>query len=300
MLITLNQLKKSLQALKNFLLAKIPTKASDLVDDSGHYTKPSTGIPASDLADGVVPVEDVQTNGASVLNNGIANVPIASTNILGVVKSGGEGIQIDSSTGDIYTQKANPEDVKTGTNRYKVIVPQNQNEATFYGLAKAAGDTTQSASSNQVGTYTDEAKTAIKTMLGVEDPVDVQINGTSIVNNGVANIPLAKNNIYGLVRVSGNYGIKCYSSNDPLILIQAATSEQIKDEGWAYQPITPKTQHESVFYGLAKVAGHDERNSTLPVGTYTDEAKTAIRTMLGIDTITVDSIPTTEIDTLFA
>jgi hypothetical protein len=37
----------------------IPTKVSDLTDDSGHYTKPSGGIPASDLADGVIPVEDV-------------------------------------------------------------------------------------------------------------------------------------------------------------------------------------------------------------------------------------------------
>lgn len=27
----------------------IPSKVSDLVDDSGHYTKPATGIPASDL-----------------------------------------------------------------------------------------------------------------------------------------------------------------------------------------------------------------------------------------------------------
>jgi len=34
-------------------------------------------------------------------------------------------------------------------------------------LAKAAGDTTQAASSNYVGTYTDEAKTAIKSMLGI-------------------------------------------------------------------------------------------------------------------------------------
>lgn len=33
----------------------IPTKISDLQDDSGHYTKPANGIPASDLAAGVIP-----------------------------------------------------------------------------------------------------------------------------------------------------------------------------------------------------------------------------------------------------
>ena len=56
------------------LKSELPTKVSDLTDDSGHYTKPATGIPANDLADGVVPVQDVQVNGASVLNNGIANI----------------------------------------------------------------------------------------------------------------------------------------------------------------------------------------------------------------------------------
>lgn len=297
MLITLNQLKKSLQALKNFLLAKIPTKVSDLVDDSGHYTKPSTGIPASDLADGAVPVRDVQTNGTSVLNNGIANVPIASAAILGVVKSSGEGIQIDSSTGDIYTQKANPDDVKAGTNRYKVIVPQNQNEATFYGLAKASGDTTQSASSNAVGTYTDDAKASIKTMLGVEDPVDVQINGTSIVNEGVANIPVAKVGTLGVV----------YPDNAS-IAISANGQLKIQDRPLSYYKsgnnstaVVCSSQHISAFYGLAKAAGDTTQSSSSnAVGTYTDEAKAAIKTMLGIDTITVDSIPTTEIDTLFA
>lgn len=52
----------------------IPAKVSDLTDDSGHYTKPASGIPASDLADGVVPVQDVQVNGISVLQNNIAKV----------------------------------------------------------------------------------------------------------------------------------------------------------------------------------------------------------------------------------
>ena len=33
------------------LISAIPTKVSDLTDDSGHYTKPSGGIPASDLAE---------------------------------------------------------------------------------------------------------------------------------------------------------------------------------------------------------------------------------------------------------
>ncbi len=275
MLITLNQLKKSLQALKDFLLAKITVK-------------------------------DVQINGTSVLDEGVANVPIASAAILGVVKSSGEGIQIDSSTGDIYTQKANPDDVKAGTNRYKVIVPQNQNEATFYGLAKASGDTTQSASSNAVGTYTDDAKTSIKTMLGVEEPVDVQINGTSIVNEGVANIPKASSSTFGVIKAGTDFGTNVNANG--VLYLYTAGEATIKSGSHSYQAIPPSRQHRSVFYGLAKAAGHDEKDSTLELGTYSEEAKTAIQTMLGVDTaiadavagVTVDSIPTTEIDTLFA
>ena len=45
----------------------------------------------------------------------------------------------------------------------------------FYGLAKAAGDATQSASSNAVGTYTEDAKSAISEMLNGA----VSVSGTT-------------------------------------------------------------------------------------------------------------------------
>ena len=70
-----------------------------------------------------------------------------------------------------------------------------QHESTFYGLAKAAGDSTQSASTLSVGTYTDDAKIAIRNMLGAVGTTDyasastagvVKVDGTSItINNGV-------------------------------------------------------------------------------------------------------------------
>jgi len=50
----------------------IPTKVSDLTDDSGHYTKPATGIPASDLAEGIVVVTE-QVSGASPVITAQAN-----------------------------------------------------------------------------------------------------------------------------------------------------------------------------------------------------------------------------------
>lgn len=84
-------------------------------------------------------ITDVQIEGTSIVNNsGVANISSATS-----------------------TQ------IKNGTDTTKVINPSNQHASTFYGLAKAAGDATQSASNNPVGTYTSEAKVAIRNMLGI-------------------------------------------------------------------------------------------------------------------------------------
>lgn len=108
---------------------------------------------------------------------------------------------------------------------------------------------------------------------------DVQINGTSIVSNGVAKIPIANgSNVYGVVRQKCDKGIIIDSSGQ--VSINSAILVHIKNSAHGYRPITPTHQHESVFYGLAKVAGHDEKNSTLPAGQYTEEAKSAISDML--------------------
>ena len=61
--------------------------------------------------------------------------------------------------------------VKAGTASDAMIAPSVQDASTFYGLAKAAGDTSQSASSNAVGVYTEDAKSKISDMLNA--PVSV-------------------------------------------------------------------------------------------------------------------------------
>ena len=119
-----------------------------------------------------VPVTDVQVNGTSVVTSGVANVPIATTTSYGVVKpSNSYGLQVygsgNTSLGVLTATDAN---IKSGSSVYAVTQPSKQHQAAFYGLAKAAGDSTQSASSNAVGTYTDNAKSAIRTMLGATSP----------------------------------------------------------------------------------------------------------------------------------
>ena len=230
------------------------------------------------------PVDDVQIDGTSIIADGVANVPLASSSQVGVIRTQGTyGLNVNNA-GLLYIYGANKAKIKSGTEQYQAIQPQHQHYATFYGLAKAAGHD-EKDSTLAVGAYTDEAKTAIKTMLGVEDPVvdDVQVNGASIVTDGVANIPIvnASGTVpVGLVKPASATGT-AVASNGGLAIVQSNLSA-IKTGANQYNPIVPQHQHESVFYGLAKIAGHDEKDSTLAVGAYTDEAKSAIQSMLGV------------------
>ena len=135
------------------------------------YVKPATGIPASDLAEGAIPaapVQDVQVNGASILQNGIANIPVANASAPGVAKVvPNNGITIVNGALTIYAP--GDQELRQGANAYRPVTPNKQHASTFYGLAKAAGDTTQAQSSNEVGTYTSEAKDAIRSMIGAAD-----------------------------------------------------------------------------------------------------------------------------------
>ena len=119
-----------------------------------------------------VPVDDVQINGTSIVSGGVANIPIATQSSFGIVlPHTGMGIGVVESgdkTGRLFVDKASVAGIKGALEEYRPIVPQRQHVSTFYGLAKAAGDTTQSVSSNAVGTYTENAKTAIRAMLGID------------------------------------------------------------------------------------------------------------------------------------
>lgn len=234
-------------------------------------------------------VDDVQINGTSIVENKVANIPAAGQD-LGLVRiNSSRGINVQN--GMIFTNSASATDTKTGTDRFKPIVPYNQYESTFYGLAKVAGHD-EKDSTLPVGQYSDEAKTAIKDMLGVsESPVqDVQINGTSILNEGVANVPIASDSNLGLIKVAdGTHGVRLGSDNTLRVAI--ANAEDIKSGQSLNRSIMPGFQSYSVFYGLAKAAGDITQSASAnTVGTYTDQAKTAIQTMLGIDTAIADAV----------
>ena len=108
-----------------------------------------------------------------MVQDGVANVPIASSSAFGAVKvaSGSNGLNM-STTGLIRVSSAPETLIKEGSDTYRPIVPGRQDISTFYGLAKAAG-VDMASSSNTVGTYTDAAKIAIKTMIGVQEGLEV-------------------------------------------------------------------------------------------------------------------------------
>lgn len=175
------------------------------------YEKPSTGIPASDLESGTipsVPVQNVQINGTSILQSGVANIPVASASNYGAVKVGNSsyGIKINSN-GILYTESASASYIKAGSNSNLSITPSVQHTAVFYGLAKAAGDATQSASSNAVGTYTDGAKTAIKTMLGIDSSLALGTTSSTAFRGDYGNTAYQHASAKGSEFSSGLYKI---------------------------------------------------------------------------------------------
>lgn len=133
------------------------------------------------------PVQDVQVNGTSVVQDGVANVQVANSNELGVAKfSATHGVGI-SAAGLTYISGADSAMIKNPTGGYigyRPIVVGKQHESAFYGLAKAADDTTQSQSSNAVGNYTESAKSAIHEMLNGS----VSVTGTAPVITALAGI----------------------------------------------------------------------------------------------------------------
>ena len=101
-------------------------------------------------------------------------MPMASVSNLGIVRANTNyGININSNTGELFISGSIESDTKTGTSAYKPITPRYQHASVFYGLSKVAGVDLNGVSGVTLGTYTNEAKTAIKAMLGVQDGLKV-------------------------------------------------------------------------------------------------------------------------------
>lgn len=116
---------------------------------------------------------------------------------------------------------------------------------------------------------------------GGGDVLDVQINGTSILDSdGVADIPLASSSDLGVIKTLAGRGIRVDPSTGVIFIYRAADAD-IKSGSSTYLPLTPSNQGNAVFYGLASAAGLATASS-LTMGTYTDAAIDKILTLLGV------------------
>ena len=111
--------------------------------------------------------------------------------------------------------------------------------------------------------------------------VEYRADTEKFVEKSIANLPIATKTKLGVIKVPGNTGLYVVESSG-VIATDKASLTGIKAGTSAYNPVVPELQHASAFYGLAKVAGVDMANSSNPVGQFTDEAKIAIKEMLGI------------------
>lgn len=171
----------------------------ELFTMNGKLYRAKTAIAAADAVDIGVNCEeasvagnfvhDVQVDGNSVVSNGVATIPAATTSSFGVVKPHSNSFEFYS--GALRPKSAGNADIKEGSNTWKTITPASTAAVAFYGLAQAATDTTQSTSSNAVGTYTASAKNAIHTMLGTADLIEVgfveNVSGSAVSITGQAN-----------------------------------------------------------------------------------------------------------------
>ena len=175
-----------------------------------------------------IPVSDVQINGNSIINNGTANIPIGNSETYGVFKTNSAN-GIFSNNGTLAINNASESDIKTGTEELKPLTPNREHMAVFYGLAKVAGDTTQSQSNNAVGTYTSEAKTAIKQMLDIHDTIDSfveNVTGTDVTITGQPSYRYNCGEVYSLTVTppsSGTIDFRFTSGSTPTVLTLPST-----------------------------------------------------------------------------
>lgn len=148
-----------------------------------------------------VQIADVRINGTTITDTyGIADIPLASTSAPGAVTL---GTGLRSVSDKVVLDPPTTALVKSATSDSRAVTLNQQHTAAFYGFAKAAGDTTQSASSNSVGTYTETAKSKISEMLCAPET----ISGTSVTITAKAGIQYSCGELTSLTFTPSSTGI---------------------------------------------------------------------------------------------
>jgi hypothetical protein len=216
-----------------------------------------------------VPVKDVKIDGSSVVGNqGSANIPKADVSTFGVMRAPNpvsSGLQMDP-LGYLKTTEANISQVQGGTNEYRVIVPDNQHEAVFFGLAKAAGRDLKDVRNVTVGQYPENAKTAIRNMLGVAggsgdldqkaDKTDTVLNTTLSRGRNTSSSVGTASVAFGTNVIASGLNSQAFGSDTQ------ATNTTAHAEGNGTRATGPSAHAEGDFTYSESTGSHAEGTST--------------------------------------
>ena len=200
----------------------------------------------------------------------------------------GATVTITDKTGTTTAQLSNGQTPVKGTDYWTT---SDKEEIISEAVGQTEEDVTQLKSAFQeleAHTDTAEYKQSIADKVAGDFVQDVQVAGASVVENGVANVPMASNSIPGVIMVGTGLGI----GSTGILRPNGGSANDRRAGTNNFIPTVMATQHESAFYGLAKAAGSDEKNSTLPVGQYTEQAKSAISAMLSGSVTVSGTTPT--------
>ena len=279
----------------NGIVSTTKTGSSGLVDTyTITYTNGNTDtFTVTNGQDGTV--QDVQINGTSIVSSGVANIGIVdnvtSTSTTSALSANqGKVLQDeithlqgigrflalwDATTGLAETNPpVSPYTYKTGDYFIVGVVGATNYKPTGSSYTTGVASTTVETATIAVGNvyYYDGTTWKLQAGGGGGTITDVQLNGTSIVSSGVANVPKASANDYGVIKIGTGLQIQ---SNGQVYLVKA-TDAQIIAKTNNVNPIVPDSLDVAVREGLG--------NNSL---TWTDAYKANARATIGASAQTV-------------
>lgn len=169
-------------------------------------------------------VSDVQVNGTSVVNNGVANIPDAQpSGTYGVIKLGTTSNGLAVSSGNLVVFGATTTDIDSKLNSRRPVTPSTLDHSVKVGMT------------TNTETLTSTEKKSACGWLGALQ--GVKVNGTALTpdSNNEVDVPLMSSSVFGVAKLGS--GLQVGSSGD--LKIYQASDAEILAKTNAYKPITP-------------------------------------------------------------
>ena len=227
-------------------------KVSGEVSDLNTALNGKQDAPASAGADG-------NFLGLALVNGQLVPVwsalPIADADNPGVMKVGTGSNGVNVSDGELKIAHAADSHIKQGSSAYRPITPYYQKYAVFYGLSRAAGDTTQKDSSNAVGQYTETAKRKITDMLEPQFRLIKEITITEETTGVHINTDTNGQSFSLKDVIVEMKDILASSSGSAAISVNSGTSETPSDGGFVVVQLLCNNSTPQTKYARLKVEG---------------------------------------------